>query len=112
MKAKKDMKSKNIKTGNGAGDGERFGEVATKADLKTFLLNVRDKMAEGAAAGIYGLSAINFVLNLPAIGMLLDNDNKELARDIWLRIKQSGLQVRNPPMLFGEDEEVLAGADA
>lgn len=109
MKAKKDMKTKSAK--NVGGDGERFGEVSTKVELKSFLLNVRDKMAEGSAAAIYGLSAINFVLNLPDVAGLLDNENKELARDIWLRVRQSGLQVRNPPMLFGEDEDVLTAVN-
>lgn len=110
MKAKKEVKTKN---GKGmAGDGERFGEVSTKADLKTFLLNVRDKMAEGVAPGINSLSAMNFIMNLPEIHTLLDNENKELARDIWLRLKQAGFQLRNPPMLFTADEEELTAAGA
>jgi hypothetical protein len=53
---------------------------------------------------------MNFVLNLPNIYNLLDNENKELARDIWLRIKQSGMQLRNPPMLFQPEEDSLGTA--
>lgn len=110
MKSKKESKGKN---GKGmVGDGERFGEISTKAELKTFLLNVRDKMAEGAAAAIYSLSAMNFVLNLPDIHGMLDNENKELARDIWLRLKQAGVQLRNPPMLFTAEEDDLTGVSA
>jgi len=106
MKPKKDVKAKGVKMAAG-GDGERFGDISTKVELKAFLLNVRDKMAEGVSAAIYGMSAINFVLNLPDIHGMLDNDNKELARDIWLRLKQAGVQLRNPPMLFSADEEEL-----
>jgi hypothetical protein len=110
MKAKKESKGKNGKPMGG--DGERFGEISTKAELKTFLLNVRDKMAEGSAAAIYSLSAMNFALNLPDIHGMLDNENKELARDIWLRLKQAGVQLRNPPMLFTAEEEDLTAASA
>lgn len=110
MKGKKDVKAKTAKAG--ALDGETFGEISSKADLKTFLLNVRDKMAENAAPPIYAVSAVNHALQLPDIYNLLDNDNKEIARDIWLRLKQSGLQLRNPPMLFGADEEDLVAAGA
>lgn len=78
--------------------------ISTSADLKTFLQSVRDKMTDDVAAPIYAMSAMNRVLNLPKIYELLDNENKEIARDIWLRLKQSGLQVRTPPMLFGNEE--------
>ncbi|MFM1847820.1 MAG: hypothetical protein RL417_1294 [Pseudomonadota bacterium] len=110
MRGKKEAKAKSVK-GMGA-DGERFGDISSKAELKTFLLNVRDKMADGAAAAIYSLSAMNFVMNLPDIHGLLDNENKELARDIWLRLKQAGVQLRNPPMLFTPEEEDLTGVNA
>ena len=32
-------------------------------------------------------------------------ENKEIARDVWLRLKQAGLQLRNPPILFGPEED-------
>ncbi len=83
-----------------------FGKIVTTADLKTFLLNVRDKMTEEIAAPIYALSALNHVMSLTNIYQLLDNECKEIARDIWLRLRQAGLQLRNPPMLFGDDETI------
>ena len=90
---------------------ENLPEIKTPADLREFLGSLRDKMSDQAAAPIYALSAMNYVLNLPEIYTLLDNENKELARDVWLRIKQSGLQIKNPPLLFGE-EEAEAGSPA
>lgn len=104
MKSKKDSKNKAPK--NETQPSDSFDSITSKADLKTFLLDVRDKMTEETAPPIYALGAINHVLNLPDVYTLLDNDNKELARDIWLRLKQSGFQVRNPPLLFGPDEAV------
>lgn len=101
-KPKKETKIKVEKEGT---DEAGFVSISSKADLKTFLLNVRDKLAEEVAAPIYALSAINYALSLPAIYEFLDSENKEIARDIWLRIRQSGMQVRNPPLLFSSEED-------
>ncbi len=81
------------------------GEVTSAADLKSFLLSIRDGMADDTVAPIFAVSAINNILNNSKIYKMLDKENKELARDIWLRIKQSGMQLKNPPVLFSADEE-------
>ncbi len=86
---------------------ESAATITTKEELKTFLLGIRDKMTDRSAAPIYAVSAMNFALNQPSIYQLLDNENKEIARDIWLRIKQSGMQLRNPPLLFQPEEDGL-----
>jgi hypothetical protein len=91
-------------------DGDAFAAPASKADLKAFLNLVRDRMTDGAASPIYAAATLQHVLNMPQIYDWLDNENKEIARDIWLRIKQAGTQMRNPPMLFGPDEQDLGSA--
>jgi hypothetical protein len=111
------MKGKKENKGNGTAadgkakpdgeEGEKFGQIANKADLKAFLNGLRDKMTEQAAAPIYVLTAMNHILTLEQIYEWLDNENKEIARDIWLRLRQAGLQLRNPPLLFNADEEDL-----
>ncbi|MDC0357635.1 hypothetical protein OAO01_02385 [Oligoflexia bacterium] len=103
MTEKKPPAKRNKKSDNSA----EFGAVATKADLKGFLLNIRDRMTEEIAAPIYASSAMNHILTLPNIYDVLDEENKEIARDIWLRLKQAGIQIKTPPMLFGAEEEVL-----
>ena len=80
--------------------------VANKEELKAFLLNVRDKLSDKSSAPIYALTGMNYVLNLPNVYDILSDENKELARDIWLRLKQAGVQVKAPPMLFKGDEAV------
>lgn len=104
MNDKKDKKVKSDKA-EMATEATAVASIATKADLKNFLMGVRDKMSEEAAAPIYVLGAMNCVLNNPEIYDLLDKANKEVARDIWLRLKQAGVQLKNPPMLFAENGE-------
>jgi len=106
-KSKKETKSEKIERSVSIVDG--YDVISSKAELKNFLQVLRDRMAERAAAPIYAVSAMNHVLTLPKVYDLLDNENKEIARDIWLRIKQSGMQVKNPPMLFGDEANGVVG---
>ncbi len=78
------------------------GELKSKDDLKGFLLSIRDRMQDDGLAAIHALSALNSVLNSADVYRLLDNEGKEIARDIFLRIKLAGLQLRNPALLFQE----------
>jgi uncharacterized protein (DUF608 family) len=86
-------------------DQEHNFTINTKEELKTFLHNIYDKLTDGTAAPIYCLTAINHALSSGDIYSMLDEESKELARNIWLRLKAAGMQVRNPPVLFGIEEE-------
>jgi hypothetical protein len=102
MNKKKETKpNKNGKSNN---NHTAVGDITSEADLKGFLLNIRDKMAEQIAAPVYAVSALNQILTTPELNKLLNEENKELSRDIWLRIKQSGFQLSNPPMLFASEK--------
>ena len=94
------MKQKKAKASKANSNHQALGEINNESDLKTFLLNVRDKMVEQVAAPIFAVSALNQILSNPDLYKYLNEENKELSRDIWLRIKQSGYQMTNPPMLF------------
>ena len=91
---------------------EQSAGFDTKESLKEFLLNIRDKMAERIGAPVYALSALNYIMNSPRVYELFDNESKEIARDIWLRLKQAGFQLKDPPLLFEEDEPAVDVAQA
>jgi hypothetical protein len=105
MAAKKDTKTPRTKIASPEVEGG--AKIGTSAELKSFLSNMLDKIKEDAAPAIYIASAMNQVLNMPDIYTLLDNETRELARDIWLRLKASGFQVKNPPVLFPEGDTVV-----
>jgi uncharacterized protein (DUF608 family) len=93
-------------------ESEVMTKIGSNEELKTFLHNIYDKMTDGSAAPIYCLSAINHALTSSNIYEMLDEESKELARNIWLRLKAAGLQLRHPPVLFGiEDGEADAAYD-
>jgi hypothetical protein len=78
--------------------------VTSAQDFGAFLTSVRDRMADGSAPPVYALTMLNNFMQSPDIYSLLTPENKELARDIWLRVKQAGFQIKHPPLLFSEDE--------
>ena len=84
---------------------EEFTSISSQAELKNFLISLQDKL-NGDAAPIYAVSAMNHILNLPNIYDFLDTESREMMRAIWLKLKASGANVRQPPMLFGEAEKV------
>jgi hypothetical protein len=103
------MAKKNSETDkNTSSEKNAHGAITSKTQLKEFLLNVRDKLADGSSAPIYTATALNYAMNLPEIYDYLTKENKEIARDIWLRLKQAGMQINNPPLLFGSDEDEVA----
>lgn len=83
---------------------EEFTSISSQAELKIFLISLQDKL-NGDAAPIYAVSAMNHILNLPNIYELLDTETREMMRAIWLKLKASGANVRQPPMLFEEAEK-------
>ena len=91
--------------GDGKADQGSFGKLSNKAELNAFLNAVRDKLADDAAAPVHALAAMHFLLRQPGVYEWLDHENKEIARDIWLRLKKAGMQLRCPPMLFSEEEQ-------
>ena len=111
MNKKREPKSKAVSNKATVDSAESSPVISSKAELKTFLLLIKERMDDESAAPIYVVSAMNFALNTPQIYDFLDQENKEIARDIWLRIVQSGLHARIPNMLFSADEQVslLAG---
>jgi glyoxylate utilization-related uncharacterized protein len=81
---------------------ETHDEIKDSEDMKKFLMKIRDKVSEGVSSPIYTLTALNFAFTIPGAHVFFNNENKELARELWLRLKNQGFQLRNPPLLFGD----------
>ena len=81
-------------------ESRKSREPASKEELRAYLLNVSDKLVDESAAPVYGMAAINHFFNRPEIYLHLDEELREIARDIWLRLEKAGLQIKKPPLLF------------
>jgi hypothetical protein len=54
------------------------------------------------------MTAMQQVMTLDAIYDLLDKENREILQEIWVKLSQSGLHLRKPPLLFGDGESQAA----
>lgn len=96
MKGKKDSKKEEILP------TELPETISTKQECKAFLLSIRDELLKEEAPPIFGMSALNKVLTMERADELLDKDSKEIAQEIWVKLSQSGLQLKKPAILFAE----------
>ncbi len=103
MKNKKETKIKEVDNSI-SGGAQDMVQIATKADLRTFITDVRDRLLKDQAAPIFAMSAMQQVMTLDSIYDLMDKDNKEILQEIWVKLSQSGLHLRKPPLLFGDGD--------
>lgn len=101
------MTSKEVESLDGA-TPVTVEEIKSVSELKEFLLSIKNQLNEKVAPPIYALTAMNYIFNQEKVYDLFDNDNRELAREIWLALQQSGLHLRKPPLLFAEDDPSAA----
>ena len=70
--------------------------------------SVHDKLLKDQAAPIFAMAVMQQVMSLDNIYDLLDSQNKEILQEIWVKLSQSGLHLRRPPMLFGDADVAAA----
>ena len=106
---KNEKETKINETDNAIGGGvENMVQITSKSDLRVFITDVRDRVLKDDAAAIFAMAAMQQVMSLDSIYDLMDKENKEILQEIWVKLSQSGLHLRKPPLLFGDAEVVAA----
>ena len=77
----------------------------SKDDVAAFLVDIEKTVLERDGADMSSLVAINHLLNLPNAETLFDEGLKTQLKDIWIKLKASGIEVEDPPLLFGLPED-------
>ena len=78
--------------------------IGSAEDLHAYLRLIQTKMEDESTPPVFCLASLNWALNTPKIYEYLNEANRELARELWLRIKQSGVRIRAPRLLFSAEE--------
>jgi len=91
-----------------AGSAQEALHITTKSELCAFVTDVRDRLLKEEAAPIFAMAAMHQVMSLDSIYDLLDKENKEILQEIWVKLSQSGLHLRKPPLLFGDSDASAA----
>ena len=87
----------------------------TKKDVQAFLDEMSKQISEGKSAYVHSMLALNRVITLPNANELFTEDLKAQAKELWLKVKATGLQLGEPPFLFGQpqfrDEKTVSEID-
>jgi hypothetical protein len=79
----------------------------TKAEIEAFVAEIGRKVVDSNPAYLHSMLALNHLLRQPNLKDLLDSELKEQLKDIWLKLKTTGLQVQDPPILFGIPDNAI-----
>ena len=76
----------------------------TKEELQAFLADIEEKVVESNEAYLHSIVALNELLSLPNAADLLDDELRSRVKDLWIKLKSSGVHLNDPPLLFGLPE--------
>lgn len=90
-----------------------------KKQVRAYIADIESKVAADQGADMASLIALNHLLTMPNAEKVLDEDLRRQLKDLWQRLKAKGVQLDDPPLLFGlpegfgeeeaEEEEELTG---
>lgn len=87
--------------------GRRF----TREEVFNFLNDVSRQLEESQIPPVHTMLALNTMFRAADAKKIFDDELKEKARALWLRIKATGVQVIDPPILFEADLDAIAGEE-
>lgn len=76
----------------------------TKEEVKMFLSDLRERSLETNGGMLHILISLNQMLRSPNANELFTEDLKTQARELWAKLKTAGVQLSDPPLLFGYPE--------
>ena len=79
----------------------------SRGELKEFIVLLNEEVSKKNDVVLHSALALNNLLLLPNARDLFDEELKEKAREVWLKIKAHGLEIMDPPLLFGIPDEML-----
>lgn len=73
----------------------------SQKEISAYLSDIEKKLTETDTVATHSLVALNQLLRLPNAADLFDGENKERAKDLWIKLKGRGIQLTEPPLIFG-----------
>ncbi len=74
----------------------------SKEEIERFVADIGRRVVDSNAAYMHSLLALNHILRQPNLPEVIDDELRDQMKDIWVKLmKSTGLQLVNPPILFG-----------
>jgi len=77
----------------------------TKESLAEYIQDISQKSLTPEESLIHCVISLNQILADEETSALLNEDMKSQLREIWLKLKSAGIQLVDPPALFGLPED-------
>ena len=72
----------------------------SKEELQKTLEIIASSVVTSQSSYIQSMILLDHMLRLPNAREIFDAELKEQARDLWVKMKSTGLQLNDPPILF------------
>lgn len=86
-------------------------KVYTKSEIQAFVADLSKNIVDKSPAYLHSVLALNHILRQANLNSILDADLKEQLQDVWKRLKSTGLELQDPPILFPQGSSAASGAD-
>ncbi len=73
----------------------------TEKEVVDFLTDIELKLTESDTTSVHSLIALNQLLRADNAADIFQGEVKDRAKDVWMKIKSRGLDLVDPPLLFG-----------
>jgi len=82
-------------------------KLYSKKELQAFVAEISRKVVDKEPAYLHSMLAMNHILRQPNLPELLDGDLKDQLKDLWVKLKTTGLNLQDPPILFGIGDSAI-----
>lgn len=72
-----------------------------KEDVRNYIADIEKMVAARSGADMASLIALNELLSHPQAHQIFDDELKSQVKDLWISLKSYGVEVDDPPLLFG-----------
>jgi hypothetical protein len=83
-------------------------DVISKEMLIDYINEISEKTLQKDESRLHSVIALNQILSDNEKVSMLDEEMKDQLREIWSRIRGAGIQLLDPPALFGLPEDFTA----
>ena len=73
----------------------------TKDEVVAFVKDIELKLMGNTGANLHSIVALNKIFRASNINELLDSELKERIKDLWIKLKSTGILLVDPPIIFG-----------
>ncbi len=79
-------------------------QLTSKDEVRSYLAELEKRVIDSEGAYLHSILALNHLLRLPNAAELIDDKMKAQMKDLWLKLKSTGIKLADPPLLFGLPE--------